>query len=249
MNDEVLSVHWVGPDPSPLFLSHSAPVPLGSCWGHSPLKTSAFTGLPSWDALSPDSPWFTPSPMTLMKYHLLQEGFPDHSILKGPYQPASQPTPASLRIPHQHPSHLLLSSLIPYQLPSHLPMHPSPLPPTSPPPLSRKRSCLSLPHSTLWEQGHLPHFQTTVAPYPAHNRCSLNTFGTNDSLFFGLIPNKFLNWKFQCDQPVGKAGWTWVPHRWLTCQEEPTELQKEFCLRRWHMESHLYPWLMPPGML
>ena len=37
-------------------LHYSAPVILGSCWGHSPLKNSAFPGHSSWDALSLDSP-------------------------------------------------------------------------------------------------------------------------------------------------------------------------------------------------
>ena len=71
-----------------------------------------------------------------------------------------------------------------------------------------------------------------------HDRCSVNTSCTNGSLLSGLIQDKSLNWKFQGDQPMGEA-------------EPPSSVAKlagEFCLRRWHMESHLSPRLMPLGM-
>lgn len=97
---------WVWPiSPCLLHASHT-----DSCWGHQPHTASAFSGLTSWDTLSPDSTRFPPSPMTLMKYHLLQEDFPDHPILSGPYQPPSEPLlapfPPLTLVPHPLPAAL-----------------------------------------------------------------------------------------------------------------------------------------------
>ena len=56
----------------------------------------------------------------------------------------------------------------------------------------------------------------------AHNRCSINTFCTSDSLLIGLTQDESLNWKFQGDQPMREAEWTQVPHRQLSWQKSFT---------------------------
>lgn len=118
VNDEVLSVHWVGPDPSPLSLSLcSSPtgLQLGTlssqdlCIYWSPLLRCSFPRQPVVYSLTHDSDEIPPPP----------GGLPWPLYFKGNL-PACLPTHSSIP-PHSPPASLPPLTIIPHPLPTSFP--------------------------------------------------------------------------------------------------------------------------------